>query len=141
AYGRYVEAERDRLSAEHPLFRTQYALETIAGEAGFFSPALQTQLHGVHPRRHAPLPGATYVGALDVAGSGVECGFSPAKKTRKGVRYQVSGVGENKKSPNTQHLAPNTRGPDSTVLLVARVEWAKVAPETCEAALQVEKIY
>jgi hypothetical protein len=120
AYGRYVEAERDRLGADHPLFRTQYALETIAGEAGFFSPALQAQLRGVHPRRHEPLPGATYVGALDVAGSS--------------VRSQVAGVGED-------GGGPNTHGPDSTVLLVARVEWAEVAPEACEAALQIEGVY
>ena len=37
AYGRFVTAERERLGEEHPLFRTQYALELLEGGRGFLS--------------------------------------------------------------------------------------------------------
>ncbi|MGH7862715.1 MAG: hypothetical protein ACREOS_10815, partial [Candidatus Dormibacteraceae bacterium] len=67
-YGRYVEGEKARLGADHPLYRTQYELLTLAGETGLFSPAQRAQLAGSQPRRAAPLEGATYVAGLDVAG-------------------------------------------------------------------------
>ncbi|MBI4236544.1 MAG: hypothetical protein HY688_04235, partial [Chloroflexi bacterium] len=41
SYGRFVEAERERLGPTHPLFRTQYALEPLDGAGGLFSPALR----------------------------------------------------------------------------------------------------
>ncbi len=115
AYGRYVEAERERLGASHPLFRTQYALETIDGQAGFFSPGLQAQLRGGHPRRDAAVPDATYVAALDVAGGPAPGEVAEIERT-------------------TSHR-------DSTVLLVARVEWEATGPEAREPVLRVEGAY
>ncbi len=67
-YGRYVEAERDRLGEEHPIFKTQYRLEAIAGAGRLFSEAHLAQLAGTHPRRARPGPGDIYLAALDVAG-------------------------------------------------------------------------
>ncbi len=67
-YAQYVEAERARLGEEHPLFRTQYALKTIAGGGRLFSGAQKGQLQGDHARRHAPEQGEVYVAGLDLAG-------------------------------------------------------------------------
>lgn len=114
AYGAYVQTERDRLGADHPLFRTQYELRTIAGESGFFSPRHVAQLRGMHPRRSEPLPHAAYIAALDVAGGAEEAGDGMTL-TRE-------------------------RRPDSTVLLLARVEWPEEWAEgDAEPTLSVEE--
>ncbi|MDO8615541.1 MAG: hypothetical protein Q7T33_07350 [Dehalococcoidia bacterium] len=67
-YGRYVESERARLGEDHPLFRTQYALRTVAGGGRLFGPGQRAQLQGAHPRQQAPAPGETYVAGLDIGG-------------------------------------------------------------------------
>ncbi|MCH8814293.1 MAG: hypothetical protein IH957_04225 [Chloroflexi bacterium] len=68
AYARYVESERARLGDDHPLFRTQYALKTIAGKGRLFSGGQRAQLQGRHQRRHTPSAGETYVAGLDLGG-------------------------------------------------------------------------
>ena len=72
AYARFVEAERQRLGENHPLFLTQYALKAVSGGGHLFSPAQRAQLQGDHPRRHAPTPGEAYVAGLDLAGQDLE---------------------------------------------------------------------
>jgi len=72
AYGRFVEAERQRLGENHPLFLTQYCLKTIAGGGRLFSASQRAQLQGAHPRQSVPVPGETYVAGLDLAGGGDE---------------------------------------------------------------------
>ncbi|MBM2831756.1 MAG: hypothetical protein HW414_808 [Dehalococcoidia bacterium] len=67
-YGRYVEGERERLGEKHPLFLTQYCLESLPGGGGFLSPAQMAQLQGSHSRRHGPETGRSYVAGLDLAG-------------------------------------------------------------------------
>jgi hypothetical protein len=67
-YKVYVEAERDRLGENHPLFMTQYRLLPLRGGGGFFNPTQLTQLKGDHPRRHEPEAGKTYIAGLDLAG-------------------------------------------------------------------------
>ena len=68
AYGRYVEAERQRLGERHPLFRTQYLLEVVnAADRLFDAPAL-AQLNGHHARLREPLAGERHVGERYVAG-------------------------------------------------------------------------
>ncbi len=94
AYTRYVEAERARLGEDHPLFRTQYALKTIAGGGRLFGPGQRAQLQGRHPRQHAPASGELYVAGLDIAGEG---------RGEQGERL------------------PATRQGDATVLTIARV--------------------
>jgi len=68
AYGAYVEAERDRLGEDHPLFRTQYALLPIAGGGRLLTRAQLAGMLGDHRRRNTPEPGVSYVAAIDVGG-------------------------------------------------------------------------
>jgi hypothetical protein len=68
AYARYVEGERARLGEDHPLFRTQYALKTVAGGGRLFSATQRAQLQGRHARQHTPNAGETYVAGLDLGG-------------------------------------------------------------------------
>ena len=72
AYARYVEAERQRLGDQHPLFLTQYCLKPIAGGGRLFSPGQLAQLQGSYTRRRAPQAGESYVAGLDLAGGSVE---------------------------------------------------------------------
>jgi hypothetical protein len=72
AYARFVEAERQRLGENHPLFLTQYALKTVSGGGRLFSPSQRAQLQGQHPRQHAPTAGVAYVAGLDLAGQDLE---------------------------------------------------------------------
>jgi len=67
-YLSYVEAERQRLGENHPLFLTQYCLQTISGGGGLLSHEQRAQLSGEHPRRHRPEPGKTYIAGIDIAG-------------------------------------------------------------------------
>ena len=68
AYGHFVEAERQRLGENHPLYLTQYCLKTIAGGGRLLSASQRAQLQGRHPRQSAPKEGETYVAGLDLAG-------------------------------------------------------------------------
>jgi len=67
-YLAYVEAERERLGENHPLFLTQYRLLPIHGGGGFLSRQQLAQLQGEHARQHRPAPGRVYVGGIDLAG-------------------------------------------------------------------------
>ena len=66
-YLKYVEAEKERLGENHPLFLTQYALIPIHG-GGFLNTTQRAQLQGIHPRRHHKEPGKIYVAGIDLAG-------------------------------------------------------------------------
>ena len=70
AYGRHVRAERERLGAGHPLFRTQYELEPAEGDGLLLSPAQVSALEGHHPRLRKPIAGERYAAGLDLAGEG-----------------------------------------------------------------------
>lgn len=74
SYARYVEAERERLGENHPLFLTQYALKTVPGAGRLFSAAQRAQLEGSHARQHMPAEGETYVAGLDIGGGASESG-------------------------------------------------------------------
>ena len=67
-YRAYVEAERERLGEEHPLFRTQYRLLPIAPGEGMFSRSQLARLQGGHSRLRGPRPGRVYAAGVDVAG-------------------------------------------------------------------------
>lgn len=67
-YLRYVEAERQRLGEDHPLFVTQYKLLPIHGGGGFLSPLQLAQLAGEHARKRQADPGKYYVAGIDLAG-------------------------------------------------------------------------
>jgi hypothetical protein len=67
-YGRYVEGERERLGADHPMFLSQYCLRTLPGAGRLFSPQTLSLLRGSHAALDAPVAGESYVAGLDVAG-------------------------------------------------------------------------
>ncbi|MFC1931485.1 hypothetical protein ACFLXJ_04735 [Chloroflexota bacterium] len=67
-YLAYVEAERERLGENHPLFLTQYRLLPIQGGGGFLSYQQKAQLSGEHPRKHQPDRSKTYIAGIDLAG-------------------------------------------------------------------------
>ena len=68
AYARYVQAERERLGERHPLFRTQYLLETVDDGDRLLDAAALAQVAGGHDRLSAPIRGERYVAGLDLAG-------------------------------------------------------------------------
>jgi len=67
-YLAYVEAERERLGENHPLFLTQYRLLPIHGGGGFLSRQQLAQLNGEHSRKHQAERGKVYVAGIDLAG-------------------------------------------------------------------------
>ena len=67
-YGRYVEAERERLGENHPLFQTQYALLPIHGRGRLLTPVQLAQAQGEHTRQRQKEAGKTYVAGIDLAG-------------------------------------------------------------------------
>ena len=70
AYGAYVESERDRLGATHPLFLSQY--ELVPGEVAgrLLTRDLLAALEGGHEPLAEPEPGERYVAGLDFGGEG-----------------------------------------------------------------------
>ncbi len=69
AYRAYVEAERERLGEQHPLFRTQYLLEVVHEADRLLDPPTLAQLDGSHARLRGAIPGERYVAGLDLAGA------------------------------------------------------------------------
>jgi hypothetical protein len=67
-YLAYVQAERERLGENHPLFLTQYRLLPIHGGGGFLSSVQRAQLQGEHVRLRRGETGKTYVAGIDIAG-------------------------------------------------------------------------
>ena len=95
-YLAFVEAERDRLGHDHPLFLSQYALLPVRGGGGFISPQHIAQVKGHHPRAHSRNGrGSIYVAGIDIAGE--------------------SEAGED--------LALTMRGRDATVITIAEVSF------------------
>jgi len=105
-YVRFVEAERQRLGEEHPLFRTQYALLPITRGGGFLSRQQIALVLGEHQRQSHPS-----------AGSG---------QAAEGKRTYVAGVdlaGEHEPELTAEEATGNRRGRghDSTVITIAEV--------------------
>ena len=67
-YKAFVESELERLGADHPLFRTQYALLPIRGGGGFVTGQQVAQLRGDHSRICQPDESRVYVAGIDFAG-------------------------------------------------------------------------
>jgi hypothetical protein len=68
AYAQYVKTEVARMGRNHPLIKTQYYLETIAGAGKMFSPQRIALMRGSHERQLQPTPGRRYALLIDVAG-------------------------------------------------------------------------
>jgi hypothetical protein len=71
-YRAYVEAERERLGENHPLFLTQYRLLPVSGGGGFLNLQQLAQLQGEHPRKRRAERGKTYIAGIDLAGEAEE---------------------------------------------------------------------
>lgn len=115
AYGRFVEAERDRLGESHPLFRTQYKLETLGGETGFLSAQQRAQMEGEHGRAHSREDGAVYVAGIDIAGKDEEAADAVLRSLR-----------------------PRR---DSTVVTIARLDFSLVSDLILEPRLEIVEHY
>jgi hypothetical protein len=80
AYGAFVAAEQQRLGPTHPLFVTQYELQTLAGEGKLLSPDALAQLAGSHARTTTRPTAARIVAGLDLAG-GADSGATSHDRT------------------------------------------------------------
>ena len=98
-YLRFVEAERNRLGEEHPLFKTQYALLPVTHGGGFLSRQQIALVLGEHQRRSQPEAKGTYIAGVDLAGE--------HEQEMTGENFSVSNRGR--------------RG-DSTVITIAEVD-------------------
>ena len=67
-YQRFVEAERQRLGSDHPLFLSQYCLTPVSDDGRFLDSTRQALLQGSHCRDNAPRNGRVYVAGIDLAG-------------------------------------------------------------------------
>jgi len=85
-YLRFVQAERQRLGEEHPLFRTQYALLPINRGGGFLSRQQIALMLGEHQRQSHPEGKRTYIAGIDLAGEHepemMGCGGSGASRVK-----------------------------------------------------------
>ncbi len=111
AYGRFVEAERQRLGENHPLFLTQYCLQPLHGGGRLFDGQQRAQLQGAHARQSTPVAGETYVAGLDVAGASLDA------------------------------LAPSSPRRDATVLTIARVSHPSRVALVREPAVEIVDQY
>ena len=71
-YLRYVEAERERLGGDHPLFQSQYCLVPVTGDGAFLNGTQQALLRGSHERLSIPRDEATYLAGIDLSGEAEE---------------------------------------------------------------------
>jgi hypothetical protein len=92
-YVMFVQAERQRLGEEHPLFRTQYALLPITQGGGFLSRQQIALVLGEHQRQSQPEGKRTYIAGLDLAGEPLPCPF-PFKGEGRGRDSTVITIAE-----------------------------------------------
>ncbi|MYD36654.1 MAG: hypothetical protein F4X20_06595 [Dehalococcoidia bacterium] len=118
SYGAFVEAERQRLGEEHPLFRTQYALLPIDENTRLFNRAQIVQLHGDHPRQDTPHPGAVYVAGLDLAGAPV-----PISEPEWGASHEV---GRDETVLTIGELVASEPGGEPQVRVVQHYHWREM---------------
>jgi hypothetical protein len=117
-YGRYVEGERDRLGDDHPLFKTQYRLIPLGGEAGFLNAQQRELMRGDHPRLHRPDAASGPEGHDAVYVAGVD----------------LAGPDEAASDELVRRAKPRK---DSTVVTIARVVPTRVAESIVEPRLEV----
>jgi hypothetical protein len=114
-YGAFVEAERERLGEDHPLFKTQYALIPLHGGGGFLSRQQIAQIQGEHSRVHRRSQASKiYVAGIDLAGE----------------------------SEVTEDLVLTRPGRDATVITIAEIEAAQNSPNMlAQPAIKVVEHY
>lgn len=124
AYGERVQARIAQLGRHHPFVRTEYFLEELADDGGFFPPAVTERMRGDHSRQLMPTPGRTYAALLDVGGEDLAAGPSSRRDStvltivevchpegadlqpvyRVMTRYMWTGVGQPELLPQVVHL-------------------------------------
>jgi hypothetical protein len=114
-YRSYVEAERDRLGENHPLFLTQYRLLPIHGGGGFLNSSQKAQLQGSHLRLRFPQPGRIYVAGIDLGGEA-----------------------ENDEQAFLKDLKPRC---DSTVLTIGEVDFTGCAEMLTSPSIRIVEHY
>ena len=103
-YLKFVQAERQRLGENHPLFRTQYALLPISSGGTFLSRQQIALMQGMHQKLSQPEAKKAYIAGIDLAGER-EVMSPESQATRlKTIDYRLS-----------------TRSQDSTVITIAEV--------------------
>jgi len=112
-YMAFVEAERARLGADHPLFRTQYALLPVRGGGRFLTSSQIAQVAGTHERLHQPQSGSLHVAGIDFAGE----------------------------SEQMEDEVLTRPGRDATVLTIARVLSTNTGPTGAEPLLHIVEHY
>jgi hypothetical protein len=93
-YGHFAVLERERLGEAHPVWRTQYCLETVPGAGHLFSPQQQALMLGRHQRLHArtrAVESALLVAGLDVAGEAFVPGHGQDETVLTILRVQHGG--------------------------------------------------
>jgi hypothetical protein len=93
-YLAYVEAEKERLGENHPLFLTQYRLLPIRGGGGYLSAQQRAQMQGEHPRRHQAEPGQVYVAGIDLAGEAEDAEGADLRALKPRRDSTVATIGE-----------------------------------------------
>ncbi len=93
-YQRYVEAERQRLGSDHPLFLSQYCLTPVSDDGRFLDNTRLALLKGVHCRLRAPINGCTYVAGVDLAGESERPGVTGIRATEPSRDSTVVTIGE-----------------------------------------------
>ncbi|MEN8615353.1 hypothetical protein ABFB09_08800 [Dehalogenimonas sp. THU2] len=93
AYGNFVEGERVRLGDDHPVFRTQYALDSLPDGSGFLNRAQLAQMAGAHRRLGIPEKGKVYVAGLDLAGDNPGSGSDSTVLTVAEIDLATSFIG------------------------------------------------
>ena len=113
-YLAFVESERARLGADHPLFLSQYALLPIRSGGGFLSRSQIAMLQGTQPRLRSPADrSGIYVAGIDMAGEA-----------------EVSG-----------ELELTVRGRDATVISIAEVNFSADAAGFKQTCINVVEHY
>jgi len=110
-YGKFVEAEKNRLGENHPLFRTQYDLLPVEGRGRFLSQQQIALMLGRHQRLSHPEDNKVYIAGLDLAGEaeeGMSLRGAPATKQSQGLA-----------TPSARNDAKRSR--DSTVITIAEL--------------------
>jgi hypothetical protein len=120
AYGRYVEAERERLGERHPLFRTQYLLEVVDSADRLFDAATLAQLDGDHDRLSAPRAGERYVAGLDLAGPRPDT-TSARESDRDWTVLTIARVRRGQPAPIVEVVDHQAWRGEATELLIARL--------------------
>ncbi|HXZ94641.1 MAG TPA: hypothetical protein VEG28_01860, partial [Dehalococcoidia bacterium] len=113
-YAQFVQAERQRLGEEHPLFRTQYALLPIAHGGGFLSRQQIALILGEHQRQSQAEGKRIYIAGVDLAGE-----HEPETSLRGALATKQSLT--DMRLPRFAHNDEG-RGHDSTVITIAEVD-------------------